>query len=154
MATMSKNTADHARDIFNIVVEEKFDGKQSAFAAALGVAQPTLSKFMAGKAGFGPKLLEGLFRIDPDRAQQIVTGPSDNASVISRYPNKDIAIEYLARSGLSRTEVTRGADALAIALDAHDDPTPEWWAQRIQESINTQRKGSRLGVRTATEDDF
>ena len=150
---VSPERSERGRVVIQQILEERFAGSQSQLAQTIGVSQPTISQFIAGKTALGGKVLDGIARISPDSLDYIMFG-GRTTETLDRYPNRVLAIEYLIRSGRVRSEVIRAADAVGVALDANDDPNPEWWATRITETINSLRKGSTLGVRKPHEDDF
>ncbi|HEY3237723.1 MAG TPA: helix-turn-helix transcriptional regulator [Polyangiaceae bacterium] len=58
----------------------------------------------------------------------------------SRYSNRERAIQALILLGQEEGQVREAADAFAVALQADEDPDPEWWAEGIRRELNLQRK--------------
>ena len=57
-----------ARRILRDVLDALFDGKQAVAEGPLGISQGSISEFLAGKKGLGPKLLAGVASVDQHAA--------------------------------------------------------------------------------------
>lgn len=72
--SLSPEQNQFARAQLRALIQRKWGGDQSLAATALGVSQPTVSEFLSGAKGIGPKLLSGVMKVDPRVAGVIIGG--------------------------------------------------------------------------------
>lgn len=130
---LSHEHNERARALVRQLRAERFNGSQLELAAALGVAQPTLSGFLAGKRGAGGKIMAGLMKLAPDEAIQISGGIMVDTFSMARF-----AMERLVGVGIPRGEAW---DLLAAVADSVEEPS---MLNYFTEAVRLSRTRPRL----------
>lgn len=73
--------ADARQALLAAIRERMGDRSQVAFAAAIGVKQPVLSRFLAGEIGLGPKMAGCLLREYPDLRDAVLAALTQRPEV-------------------------------------------------------------------------
>lgn len=71
--SLNRQTNELGRKLLKKLIDDEFGGNQSRAAKAFDYKQGSLSDFLSGKRGAGPKLIQGVARISPE-ISQILTG--------------------------------------------------------------------------------
>lgn len=103
--SLSQEQNDNLREVVRKLIEDEFGGSDTKAAKAFGVAQPTVSTFVKGATGAGPKLINGIAdytgrSIDDLYGRPRLPLPSGGYQVLGQHPDYPVALaEALARPG-------------------------------------------------------
>lgn len=124
------------RDIIN----QRFNGNQSAAAKAWGVTQPSISDLLSKKRGAGMKLLSAVSRFAGVSIEQLVGRvPVTTIELQDRYPNRAEAAKFARAAGVEEEAVQV---VLSYALKSDDDPSPMWWLDQIRAEASRMKFAS------------
>lgn len=163
---LSSRQNDIAREVLRVLLRDRFEGDQTVAANALGVSQPTLSNFLSGERGTGPKMLAGIAKVDPAAAASILAGVAVPAAGGPKSPQiapgservveldaldvsrQDAAIEVLVRRGVGLRAAERAI--AGVREFKHDEALePEVWADLAQALVLADEKRKMVGVAPA-----
>ena len=135
VGTFREQENEHARRYVRALMNRQFGGSQTALARALGVAQPTVGNFIAGKFGIGPKMLAGLRVITGAGEDEILGRGSRKAAEPDipedpRYPSRARAIVAARIMGLREEAIQATATTMLKGRAGVDyDPGVEYWME-------------------------
>jgi hypothetical protein len=110
-----------ARRLVQELVDRRYGNNRSEAAADLGVSQPTLSDFLNGNKGMGPKLLRGVAKVDRSVANAILGSGEEPSAPVEVEPDtaeRDGAVWILTRQGVPVEEARALLDRLDEARQA------------------------------------
>jgi hypothetical protein len=136
---------DAARRFIEAVIKKDFADNLTKAADAFGVAQSTISDFLAGNRGAGMKLLSGVSAHTKQPIEVILGGAQRPERVVDygdRYQNRNAAIVWARADGLSEAAIER---VRGESLSSDEDPHPRDWYRRIEDAAREIRR-EELGL--------
>lgn len=137
------------------ICDERYDGHRTRMADALGIGQPSLSKFLNGNNGAGPYLAEAIAEMAGVSLKELLTGkpaPSVERPKLSSMPGWEMALR-IARRQKHNSWIPNFAWRLASETSALEVPrnlTPEIvaglaavWAKMIEEDDSLENIASQ-----------
>jgi transcriptional regulator with XRE-family HTH domain len=152
---------DLLRDLMQSVVEDCFDGKQAAFAAAVGLSDPYVSDILRAKRGGGLELLIAIARyrplellpilkIDPRTVSILWNEQRGEGVEMGELPNelKRAARAAVELFGCTPAVALRAANGAFAKHGETPHADPDWWLGKMRGDIEEFRKsGERPSIR-------
>jgi transcriptional regulator with XRE-family HTH domain len=137
------DATSRVRDAARRLLNEQYEGKQSAMAPDVGLTQGALSRFLSG-GGTSLETAAAIARLLGVSLDALVGGEAPPPERIierqDRYPNRVLAAQFARADGISEDAIERVG---AMQLDYDGDPPPGEWYELMKAEARKARYAAK-----------